>query len=262
MTMEDRKNRIMALLNNYGYMSVEEISKALYISPATTRRDLATLEKNGFLRRTHGGASINLSTHSSYSIDYRLNYEVEAKKAIAKAAVELVDEGMNLFIDASSTNKWLSNELVKVNHLNVLTNGINIAQILSKNSTIHIEITCGNYNVKHDSVYGPDGAHYISQRRADILFVSATGINDKGIYSGLKEDIPTKQAFSQYADLVVLLMDHSKVNIQQFYLVYDYDIIDVIITDQPLPVDIQNICKEKRIRIITTKTNEKNQAKI
>ena len=50
MIPKERQDAILETLNNKGYISVEELSKKLYVSLATIRRDLNELEKNGFLK--------------------------------------------------------------------------------------------------------------------------------------------------------------------------------------------------------------------
>ena len=130
MIPKERQDAILETLNNKGYISVEELSKKLYVSLATIRRDLNELEKNGFLKRTHGGASFISQDHMITSIDYRTNWNSEEKIKIAKKAALLVDNGMNIFIDSSSTTLWLDQELANKKYLNVLTYNVSIDQIL------------------------------------------------------------------------------------------------------------------------------------
>lgn len=159
MIPKERQDAILETLNNKGYISVEELSKKLYVSLATIRRDLNELEKNGFLKRTHGGASFISQDHMITSIDYRTNWNSEEKIKIAKKAALLVDNGMNIFIDSSSTTLWLAQELDNKKDLNVLTNNVSIAQILSKDETNHVEVVCSTYNYKHGSIFGNDAAN-------------------------------------------------------------------------------------------------------
>lgn len=250
MIPKERRNSIVELLNQQGYISVEELAKKLYVSPATVRRDLAELERDGFLKRTHGGASFIPIDHISTSIDYRTKWNVEEKMRIGKKAAELVDDGMNIFIDSSSTTILFSKELVKKKDLHVLTNNISIAQILSANQTHHVEVTCGTYDCKHGAIFGSDTAGYIRQRYADIFFVSASGLNINGVTTKEKNDIASKQAFQQSSNLIVLLMDHTKFNEINYYLVFQWNDIDVLITDQPLPTDLQKICQKHQIHMI------------
>lgn len=250
MIPKERQDAILETLNNKGYISVEELSKKLYVSLATIRRDLNELEKNGFLKRTHGGASFISQDHMITSIDYRTNWNSEEKIKIAKKAALLVDNGMNIFIDSSSTTLWLAQELANKKDLNVLTNNISIAQILSKDETNHVEVVCGTYNYKHGSIFGNDAANYIAKRHADILFVSASGFNSNGVSTKTKRDIATKQAFQKCSDLTVLLMDHTKFNEINYYLVYSYEDIDIVIVDQELPENLLTLCKKHKINVI------------
>ena len=246
-----RKSQVLELIEENGYQTVDEISKKLFISPATARRDLKQLENNGLIRRTHGGATVNSNLHRSISVEYRYDLESDAKRKIASSAIKLVDVGMDIFVDGSSTNTWFAYELVKINYIRVLTNSIPIARILSKNPTIKIEIPGGTYNVKHDCIFGSEAAEFIAERHADIYFVAATCMNEDGVFTQSDEDVSTKKSFIKHADINVLLMDHSKMNISHFYKLFDWDQIDTVISDLPLPNNLDEHLKKKKINIIT-----------
>ena len=250
MIPKQRREAIIEALNQRGYISVDELAKQLYVSPATVRRDLSELEKEGFLNRTHGGASFISQDHMITSLDYRTKWNMEGKIRIGKKAIELVDDGMYLFIDSSSTTLWLAKQLFDKKDLHILTNNASIAQILSEDGHHHVEITCGTYDSKHGGIFGSDTADYIMQRHADILFVSASGINIYGISTKTKRVIASKHAFHKRSDLTVLLMDHTKFNEINFYQVYDLDDIDILIIDQPLPENLASQCQKHQIHVI------------
>ena len=79
MIPKQRREAIIEALNQRGYISVDELAKQLYVSPATVRRDLSELEKEGFLNRTHGGASFISQDHMITSLDYRTKWNMEGK---------------------------------------------------------------------------------------------------------------------------------------------------------------------------------------
>ena len=103
---EERRAAIMDMLDRTASVQVADLAQTFGVSAVTIRADLDALEKNGKLRRTHGGA-VSLSKRLTVSIqDRRVNVNVEAKQAIAGAALELVDNGDALLVDSGTTIEY------------------------------------------------------------------------------------------------------------------------------------------------------------
>src|ERR1700712_715448 len=58
----DRMLAVLALLESGDTVTLTDLPRGLAVSPATIRRDLADLEDQGLLVRTHGGARALAST--------------------------------------------------------------------------------------------------------------------------------------------------------------------------------------------------------
>jgi DeoR family transcriptional regulator of aga operon len=88
-----RLSAILERLANGGTVDVGALAEELSASPATIRRDLAALERQRLLARTHGGAVAH-----AVSYELPLRYKgirfAEEKRRIATAAVGTVTEGM------------------------------------------------------------------------------------------------------------------------------------------------------------------------
>ena len=56
MQAEERQQSILQLLDARGQLTIADLSARFSVSEMTIRRDLAQLERDGLLRRTHGGA--------------------------------------------------------------------------------------------------------------------------------------------------------------------------------------------------------------
>ena len=81
----ERHEAIMNLLREKKYVRTEQLSKALYVSVATIRRDLAEMEKNGFLQRVSGGARV-IEEPKDRPVEYMVEENVRKKKHIARLA--------------------------------------------------------------------------------------------------------------------------------------------------------------------------------
>src|ERR671914_3146210 len=103
MMPEQRQQRMAELIREAGSATVPELEEEFGVSAATARRDLAVLERQGKVKRTHGGAVIPGFTQHEDSFQKRLNEAVEAKQRLGRAAVAVLDEDESVFNDSSTT---------------------------------------------------------------------------------------------------------------------------------------------------------------
>lgn len=247
----ERKEQILNILQDKGFLSVEELAGTLYVSAPTIRRDLCVLEKEGVLRRTHGGAAYIEQGFMAGPFTLRNKTNLDEKLKIGNLAAQLVHDGDSIFIYTSSTCLCFAKALNPLLKLNVLTNGIPIAQTLAEHENMTVECPAGLYNAKHASIYGSEACDFIERRHAKYLFVSCTGIDTHtGATIQQREDLAVMKAFRKNAGKVVMLIDHTKFNISHYYCAFTLDEIDIIISDQPLPEDLQKICNEKGIEVL------------
>jgi DeoR family fructose operon transcriptional repressor len=101
--LAERRRQILQLLEERQQLTVREISQALAVSDVTVRQDLIALEKEGALQRTWGGAALPAPGRKEGSFASRLEIQKFEKQAIAAAAVDLIEDGDTLLLDASTT---------------------------------------------------------------------------------------------------------------------------------------------------------------
>ncbi len=122
---------VLRLLETRDYVQVAELSQAFAVSEVTVRSDLGQLARQGLVARIRGGARALQHGQSEVGFDLRLRLEVEAKRAIARAAAEMVNEGEAVALDASTTAYYLALELCSKRELVVVTNGLLVATALA-----------------------------------------------------------------------------------------------------------------------------------
>ena len=133
MASKQRDMEILKLLESKEYISVEEITKTLYVSPSSVRRSLRVLEEKGLIKRTHGGATIIDANNLTPSFTFRTHQNVFEKKLIALKAIKLIKEGDVIFLDGSTSTFFMIEYLSEFNNIRVITNGIDTLSLLSKN---------------------------------------------------------------------------------------------------------------------------------
>lgn len=251
MIPKDRREEILNLLSTHKYMSVEELAKLMFISESTIRRDLAYLEKEGSLKRTRGGASYLSPFLVKWPFVFRNKTNMKEKIYIAKLAASFVQDGDSIFIDSSSTGLCLAKALIERKNLNVLTYGMSTAQVLAEEGNAYVECVCGHYFPGSASIYGKEACDFIKQHYAKTCFVSGCGFSaEHGLSDYAKEEAALKKTFHECSDQTIVLVDHSKFEQKFFWRDLDFSEINVIITDRPLPENIDERCYHHDIQVI------------
>lgn len=225
-----RRNDIMKLLDTEKEMTVKELAAALFCSEATVRRDLDTLEKEGLLRRSFGGAVLSDGFAGQLPLSIRRATHIPAKKRIAARAASEIRSGMTLFLDASSTTYFLAPHLAKFEDLTVVTNNphLNIALAEWK---VHSLSTGGEMLDHSIALGGSDAERFLRGIRADLVFFSARGVQDGAIFDSSKAERDVKIAMIEGAARSIFLCDSSKIGQSYPYRITDYDHVDSVICE-------------------------------
>ncbi|MBI5443247.1 MAG: DeoR/GlpR transcriptional regulator, partial [Deltaproteobacteria bacterium] len=143
-----------------GGVSVEQLVGLLAVSPATVRRELARLEHQGLLRRTHGGAVPTESIHSDLflhdsSFQEQTRIHTAEKRRIALAAAELVEDGDTIALATGTTTAMVAQSLRHRRDITVVTNTVNVALELSQREGLTVFVTGGYLRGSWFSMVGP-----------------------------------------------------------------------------------------------------------
>ena len=213
----ERQNQILDILAQKKAVTVEELCHILYSSGATIRRDLAILESNGQLKRTHGGAVFLDASAKDFPLMLRENENLLAKETIARKALPLITDGQTLFLDSSSTVLKLAELLSGFNQLRVITNGLKTASLLADVDGVELHCTGGRLRENAKSFIGQSVNRFVNQFNADYAFISCKGADPvAGVTEASEEEADVKLSYIQNARHVVLLCDSSKLGRQFF----------------------------------------------
>lgn len=232
----ERYEKILEILQSDRAMSVKKLSKLLYVSEATVRRDLESLEKNGLIRRMYGGAMLTKS-NKDVPLYMRESEQTEAKNIIGKKAAALVKENDVILIDASSTAYSLIPYLTGFANLLVITSGLKAAMALGEQ---HIK-TLVTGGVMIDNSYSFIGRHaeyLIESINADLLFFSCRGIASDGrLTDSSMEESQMRQLMFKHAKRKILLVTSNKFGREFFYTLCPIDDVDDMICEDEIPED-------------------------
>lgn len=251
----DRRNKIIELLNSNGTVLVSALSSQFSVSEVTIRTDLRLLEGKGLLTRFHGGAT--LSTHfeskpvNELQLEDRYQRCADPKKRIALEAVKHVKQGDTIILDSGSTTMVISEELVKIDNITVITNNLPAAFVLSDNSTIMLFVCGGTLRHKTRSLHGKIAEQSLEGISADILFVGADGIDAKRGITTFNEGYSISAIMAKAARQVIAVLDSSKFGKNGFNIVLPLTKLNMIITDNGVAKEDLKAFTEKNIKVIT-----------
>lgn len=253
MIPDTRRKEILDLLKKHSYMSVTDLANNIFVSEPTIRRDLTALEKEGSLKRTRGGATYVEPSlaKSRWPFVMRNKQNLETKLHIGKLALSFVNHSDSIFLDSSSTCLCFAKQIPEDFELNVLTFGISTARILADNPNFFVEVPGGQFDLKRESIYGKEACDYFNQRHADTCFLSGYGFSaQEGLTEISREEYLLKRTLHENSDRTVVLIDHSKFGSNYYRKVLPFPEIDALITDQPLPEDIDEMCYKYDVQVL------------
>lgn len=231
MLKEERYDRILALLEEEQYVSAKALSQKLFVSLPTVRRDLAELQRRGQVVRSHGGAKKIQGEHTVAPLNFRRTVNALSKRALCRAAAELVQDNEIIFIDSSTTTLQMADFLGEKKGITVITNGIPLATALVKKG---IKTYCTGGEIFENSLahFGSFAEDFIRRFNIDTLFFSCHGVNRQGMLTdpSLPETQIRKVAIEQ-SKKTVFLCDETKFSLSTPYNLVSIDSLDCVITD-------------------------------
>ena len=204
MTMQERLDRLMALLSRQRYGSVAELAKELRVSEMTVRRYLDKLEQRNLIKRTHGGA---YTGQEMIEVDYRIRETVfqDEKSSIGAAAYSMIRPGESVYIDAGSTAAFLALSIDDTKRITVVTHSLVVAQTLEQCQNVETILLGGKVHGATHSLMGPLAEEAIQQFKFNTAFLGASGINvNHGLTQSTLDEIPIKKAVAASSKKVVM----------------------------------------------------------
>ena len=245
--MNERHKTILKLLSQTNEVSVLDLAASLKVSGVTIRQDLRELEKQGLLKRVHGGAVLNKSDR----ISNRMVFNYEEKIKIAQKAAEYVNDGETIFIESGSVNTLLAKELTKKKNITILTSNTYIARELRNNKDISIIIMGGLYQHQSESLVGKLTRLCIEHVNFNKAFIGIDGFSQEtGFTSKDMLRAETAAAIVKKSKKTFILTDSTKFNKIALTKICSPKDIDYLISDG-IPEDDTKVLKENSVNIIT-----------
>ena len=229
----ERLQKILKFLDGKQAVSVQQLAQELFVSCTTIRRDLNELQRQGLVKRIHGGAVLIAGDAQELPLYMRKKQNSAAKELIALRAVAHIRDGQVLFLDASATVQHLVPHLAGFRDLTIITNGLKTAQELS--ALPHKVYCTGGLQLHNSSAYvGHIAEHTIREFNADLFFFSSRGLSADGrITDASGEETQLRRVMLEHSKKHIFLCDSSKFGTDFCHNLCKLQQVDVFISNEP-----------------------------
>ncbi len=238
----ERQEEIARRIEADGRVRVSQLAVLYGVSTVTIRKDLAALETEQRLVRTHGGAVALERSRPEPAFDLRERLQADEKRAIGAAAARLVHDGESVVMDASTTALAVARQLRAIggwSQLTVITNGLRLASELAGSSGITVLMLGGRVRPEAMSVVGPLGDGLFERINVQTAFVGAAGFTlESGLSDATDEEAQIKRSMVAAAREVIAIVDHTKWQRAAFATFCRVDQLRRVLTDDGVPADM------------------------
>ena len=254
MFVEERHDKIISKVNQYGKVKVKELSEEFGVTEDCIRKDLASLENKGLIKRTYGGAILVRDNVHTVHVESRKSIDLDEKIKIAKRAEKLIKDEDTIFLDISTINIELAKVILEKNrNIVVVTNMIEIMQIFSVDCNIKLIFIGGTFSRCKDGFLGAFSIDLINRFKFDISFMGVVGINvyENSVLTYEMDDGLTKDSVLRMSKNCYMLAEGTKFNRDGNYKFANVDDFTGIITSESIENSILDKAKKYNIKLIT-----------
>ena len=248
--VEERKRGVLAFVEEHRRATVPELCARFQVSPATMRSDLRDLEREGQLLRTHGGATVKDQARFELETSETAVRRAPEKLALARRALELIEDGDAIVLDSGSTIQALSALLEARRDITVVTNDLSIAQRLEEHPSATIHLVGGAVRRRFHCTVGTRAAQFLVGLKVDKAFMAANSFSvESGATTPDLQHAEIKRLMVAIATKVYLLVDRSKLGRSSFAQFAPADAIDCLVVDSIDPAEARAL-EERGVEVL------------
>ena len=210
MELTARQSEILQVARTRGRVGVDELAGAHDVTPQTIRRDLNELCARGLLSRVHGGA---MPANSVSNVGYqdRRGLAAEEKRRIGAAAARLIPEHSSVILNIGTTTEQVARALYDRRDLMVITNNINVVNILSGSPQKELILAGGTVRQSDGGIVGEAATDFIRRFKVDCAVIGASALDEDGAVLDFDpREVSVARAIIENARHTILVADHLK----------------------------------------------------
>lgn len=251
LTASERQDRILSLLREQGHASVTDLSDRLEVSAVTIRKDLRTLETQGLLYRTHGGAYLRNPYVTDRPVSEKASIRAAEKDRIGRAAAAHAPPQGSIVIASGTTTAAVARHLpATARGLTVVTSAMNVALELARHAGIETLLLGGMVRASSASVVGPQAEAVLRDTTCDTLFLGVDGFDlAYGLTTTSALEASLNRAMIAASQRVIVVADASKFGRRGFSRICGTDVVDRVITDDAIDPAVVAALEEEGVEV-------------
>lgn len=231
----ERQQELMKIMQQKHFSTVEELSRLLYASPSSVRRDIEMLQKQGLLEKIYGGVVVAEHHNDPVPMALRESANVTEKDRIAHEAAALVQPGSTILLDESSTVCHMARYLHRIPNLKIITNNLQLLSEEWEEQHTVVYATGGRLVRQNNALMGEATERFLQGIWADQFFFSARALSDDGIVSDVMEEgVRLRHIMLRCARERIMLCDSSKLGQRCTFFLCRTEEVDRILCDIPV----------------------------
>jgi DeoR/GlpR family transcriptional regulator of sugar metabolism len=244
--------RVLELLETQEAVTVSELADHFAVSLVTVRNDLSELARQGLVARVRGGARTLQRGHSELRFDIRLRLQAAEKRAIARAAAGLIEDGEAIALDCSTSAYYLARELRDRKELVVVTNGLLIAEALSDAPGIGVMVIGGMLRAAAMSTVGDLAADVLRKTHINKGFFGVRGVSlERGLMDLNPDEVRIKRELAAACEQVIGIFDHTKWARTGLLSFAPPERVGAIVTDSNAPSELVEAWRARGVAVTT-----------
>ncbi len=248
-TLSPRQSEIVKLARAAGRVVVEDLVARFEVTPQTIRKDLNELCNLGVLQRFHGGAAYAAGV-ANVGYESRRQISSQAKRLIGEHTARLIPNNCSLFVNIGTTTEEVARGLYNHQGLMVITNNLNVAQLLRGHSQIEVIVAGGVLRHADGGIVGEAAVEFIRQFKVDFAVIGVSGIDTDGSLLDYDfREVSVSRAVLAASRRAILVADAMKFSRTAPVRIGHIADLDYLVTDQPPDVELSRICAESNVAV-------------
>ena len=250
MALNIRQSAILEIARAEGRVLVEDLAQRFEVAVQTIRRDLGDLAEAGFLDRVHGGAVARPGV-ANIGYEQRRRMNEAAKAEIARLCAAAIPDNASLILNLGTTTEAVARELIHHRNITVVTNNMNVANILLGNPSCEIMVAGGALRRSDGGLVGELTTQFFQQFKVDFAVIGTSALDlDGDLLDFDLAEVRVSRAILNQARSAFLVADHSKLGRSAPARIASLEEIDTIFTDRRLPPTLEQACRSWNTRIV------------
>jgi DeoR/GlpR family transcriptional regulator of sugar metabolism len=240
---------VLDLVSEKGFVTLADLAESLKVSESTLRRDLDHWDRQGHLKRIHGGAMYTGDSSGLPALEERSASQIEEKRLIARAAAARIRDGDAVLLDGGTTTLEVARLLVG-RSLQIVTNSLPIANLFASSRETDLVMIGGYVYPKTGVALGPLTVKMMDEIHVHQTILSVGGITAKGLFNSNLLLVESERQMMRCADEVVVVADHTKIGRQALAFLCELSAVDTLIVDRGLTAKQRELIDRAEARLI------------